>query len=182
MKFANIINTLPIKGTGWPKRRLDAITDITVHHSATQPNHTPRSFAVYHTASNSKKLPVNKRGKGWPGIGYHFVITPDGTVNQCLLMSAWSNHNGYNNGHAIGICLVGNFEEYEPTAFQMQALSELIEYLKKVRPSIKNLMGHREYPIKQNEGRTLCPGKYLSIVPLREKHDLARHTAADIIH
>lgn len=182
MKFANIINTLPKIGRGWPKRRLESITDITVHHSATALNHTPLNFARYHTGSASKRLPANRRGKGWPAIGYHFVITPDGTVNQCLPMAAWSNHNGYNNGHALGVCLVGNFEEHDPTAWQMAALDELIDYLKIKLPRIKNLMGHREYPVRQNEFRTLCPGKFLSIVPLRERHELGRHTAADITH
>ncbi len=158
------------------------MTDITVHHSATPLNHTPLSFARYHIASSSRKLLVAKRGKGWPAIGYHFVITPDGMVNQCLMLNAWSNHNGYNNGHAIGICLVGNFEKLPPTPAQMEALSGMIEWLKKALPSIKNLMGHREYPVRQNESRTLCPGKYLSIEPLRERHELGRHTAADITH
>lgn len=181
MEIKNITHTLPRRG-GWPKRRLSAITDITVHHSGSPANHTPLSFARYHIGSTSKQIPKSNRGKGWPAIAYHFVITADGTVNQTLILDEWSNHNGYNNGHAIGVCLVGNFEEHEPTPAQMEALHTLIIWLKAALPSIKTLMGHREYPVKQNETRTLCPGKYLSIVPLRERHELGRHTAADIIH
>ena len=174
MNFKNFIKKLPVKGTGWPNRLLTDVTDITVHHSAEAANIGPDNFARYHTLSKYKG------GKGYPAIAYHFVIMADGEIRQCLKMAAHSSHNGYNNKKAVGVCLCGNFEEYAPTSEQYAALDELIDMLKGQLPRVKYLNGHCEYP--KAYGRTLCPGKNLSIEPLRIKHGLVSNPKADIVH
>jgi N-acetylmuramoyl-L-alanine amidase len=174
MKFTKYIKKLPVKGLGWPLRLLSDVTDITVHHSAEPGNIGPDNFARYHTLSKYKG------GKGYPAIAYHLVIMPDGEIRQCLKLAAYSSHNGFNNKKAVGVCLCGNFEETVPTDAQLVALDDAIELLKAQIPTIKYLNGHCEYP--KPAGRTLCPGKNLSIVPLREKHGLISNPKADIIH
>jgi len=171
MKFANIIKNLPIRKRGWPLRPIEGITDITVHHAAAPDNHGPNQFAAWHTS-----------GKGYPAIAYHVVITRDGTVHQCLPFGAWSSHNGYNNKHAIGVCLAGNFEVGEPTKEQLEALNEFIISVRLQVPSIKYLCGHREYPVSRGRGRTLCPGKHFDMEGLRKQHDMPRNPKCDIIH
>lgn len=174
MKLVNYISKLPVIGKGWPPRPMSGVDSITVHHSGEDAKYGPGNFANYHT------LPEKKGGKGWPAIAYHFVIMPDGEVRQCLKMAAYSSHNGYNNKRAVAICLCGNFENTEPTTAQWEALNECIDMLKGAIPSVKYLNGHCEYPKKF--GRTLCPGKNLSMVPLRLAHGLSSHPKADVIH
>lgn len=165
----NVSRALPRTGV-WRTRPISAITDITVHHSATPTSGTPWSFATFHTRSRFRG------GKGWPQIGYHYVISAEGKIYQCLPLDAHSNHNGFNNRNAVGICLVGNFEEHDVPAVQMEALVWLINDLKVfvpngtdvALPNLKYLMGHREY-----KGGTLCPGKNLPIEPLRLLTDLS---------
>lgn len=165
----NISRNLPRNGV-WPTRRIVDIEDITVHHSASPTSGTPYSFAKFHTSSKIRG------GKGWPQIAYHYVIAEGGEIYQCLPLDAHSSHNGFNNKKAIGICLIGNFEEHDVPALQRQALEWLILDLKTFTPNqsdialpnLKYLMGHREY-----KGSTLCPGKHLPIEPLRQLTNLA---------
>ena len=64
----------------------------------------------------------------------------------------------------IGICLVGNFEEEEPTAKQIAAATELVDYLRRrVIGAPSTFTSHKEV----SHGGTLCPGLHF---PLREMH------------
>jgi len=125
-------------------RPLSQITDITIHHTAGPSGQTTSSIADYH---------VN--AKGWPGIGYHYVINPDGTIEQTNALESISYHNGYNNANAVGIALKGNFELYSPPAAQISALHKLIKHIKRKAPAVKNLVRHKDYP----GASTACPGK-----------------------
>lgn len=174
MKFLDITKTLPIKGRGWPFRSLKTVTDITVHHAGAPDHHGPSQFAAYHV------LPKSKQGKGYPAIAYHFVILPDGTINQCLPLTAWSSHNGFNNKNAIGVCLAGNFENHPATDAQMESLGWVIRHIREVVPYVKYLCGHREYP--KRIGRTLCPGKFFDMEALRQKYAMYRNPKCDLIH
>lgn len=149
-KVINIVNKLPRAGN-WGKRSVSGITDITVHHSASPSSQTAYDFARYHVNS-----------KGWPGIGYHFVIEKDGTIHQTNDLESLSYHNGYNNSRAIGICMSGNFENTPPDKRQIDSLIYLVNKLKKDVPSIFRLVGHKEYA-----GSTACPGRYVNMKTLR---------------
>lgn len=154
-KIVNIVNKLPRRGA-WGKRDLGKVTDITVHHSASPSSQTAYDFARYHVNS-----------KGWPGIGYHFVIERDGTIHQTNELDSLSYHNGYNNSKAIGVCMSGNFENTPPDQRQIESLIWLVKYLKKKVPSVFRLVGHKEYA-----GATACPGRYVNMNTLRAKTNL----------
>lgn len=154
-KINNITYKLPRNGN-WGKRSLSGVTDITVHHSASGTNQTAWDFANYHI-----------KNKGWAGIGYHFVINPKGEIFQTNELYTLSYHNGFNNIKAIGVCMVGNFEYYQPTEPQKDSLIWLSKYLKNKIPSIYRLIGHKEYA-----GQTACPGKYTNLNSLRLKTGL----------
>lgn len=154
-KIINIVNRLPRAGN-WGKRPVSGITDITVHHSASPSSQTAYDFARYHVNS-----------KGWPGIGYHFVIEKDGTIHQTNDLESLSYHNGYNNSKAIGVCMSGNFENTPPDQRQIESLIWLVKYLKKKVPSVFRLVGHKEYA-----GATACPGRYVNMNTLRAKTNL----------
>ncbi len=48
---------------------------------------------------------------GWAGIGYHFVIRKDGTIERGRPLSVVGAHAQGDNLHTIGICMAGNFEK-----------------------------------------------------------------------
>ena len=105
---------------------------------------------------------------GYEGCGYHFVIgngtdSPDGRIE---VADRWLNQrNGVHcrngktpevNEYGIGICLVGNFDQTEPTPKQVAAARALVAYLAdryKVAPD--HLGTHDQFA----NGPTACPGK-----------------------
>ncbi|MFW6437522.1 MAG: N-acetylmuramoyl-L-alanine amidase, partial [Armatimonadota bacterium] len=104
-------------------------------------------------------------------IGYHYVILPDGTVQQGRPEWMIGAHTyGYND--YLGICLVGNFDSganpngaqqpSRPTAEQMRTLEELLgDLTTKYRLEPDDVHGHGEL------GATACPGDRFSMDELR---------------
>jgi len=125
---------------------------IVLHHSAT-PKGNVASFDTYH-----------RQERKWPnGLGYHFVIgngtfSGDGEVE---VGDRWKDqregaHCADLNSTAIGICLVGNFEDSAPTPKQIESLVGLIRHLQAVcHVPAQNILLHRQAP----GGSTLCPGR-----------------------
>jgi N-acetyl-anhydromuramyl-L-alanine amidase AmpD len=116
---------------------------------------------VHHSASGSAVTTVEKidrwhKDRGWSGIGYHYVIYPDGSVNKGRHINKTGAHcRGHNTG-SIGICVAGNFEIEPVTDTQKAGLFDLIEeLLEKYELSWFDVYGHREL------GNSLCPGEAL---------------------
>lgn len=115
-------------------RSLDSISKIAVHHSLTESG-SAEAFARYHVTT-----------KGWPGIGYHFVIEKDGTVKWCHNLTIKSYHVGNSNRFAVGICLVGDFRKQSLDEVQMQPLLKLIKYLlTELDLSYEDVWGHNQF-------------------------------------
>lgn len=152
LSIKNITNILPTDGQ-YRKRSLSEITDITVHHTAGPDSQTAESIANYHVYS-----------KGWPGIGYHYLINTDGQILQVNELDTVSYHNGYNNTAAVGIAMIGNMELGPPTPPQQKSLEKLIQSLKKDLPRLSHLLGHKELP----GAATACPGFYTDMDDIRE--------------
>ena len=49
------------------------------------------------------------QNQGWSGIGYHFVIRKDGTVERGRPVWAIGAHAQGDNAHTVGILLSGDF-------------------------------------------------------------------------
>ena len=98
---------------------------------------------------------------GWAGIGYHYVIRKDGTIEQGRRPKAVGAHAYHHNKNSVGICVAGNFELAKPNRKQMDSLILLTAWLcqkYKLNPVGKGvIVGHRDL----NVGETDCPGKYL---------------------
>jgi N-acetyl-anhydromuramyl-L-alanine amidase AmpD len=93
------------------------------------------------------------QGQGWIGIGYHYVIRANGTIERGRPEDTIGSHSGpQGNGDSVGIVLTGNFEIGAPSTAQMIALAELI---KDLRGRYGNLavIGHRDVMA------TACPGR-----------------------
>jgi N-acetyl-anhydromuramyl-L-alanine amidase AmpD len=142
-------------------KRLNQITiqprkwkHVVIHHSATESG-TAQGMDRYHREVRHMEN----------GLAYHFLIgnghgMSDGEVT---IGKRWSEQikGGHlaseaMNERAIGICLVGNFDEDRPTQRQMTALRELIGYLlERCNLSAASVRTHQEI----NTVFTRCPGK-----------------------
>ena len=143
-QIKDITAELPKSSTKtYGRRSLSQIVRYVIHHSATSGG-DPWSFARYHVQTN-----------GWPGIGYHFVIMPDGTTYQTNALETISYGVENMNTGAVNTCLVGNFEVTKPTAAQINAVVYLHKDLA-ARLGQKPIVGHND--LKQT---TKCPGKNL---------------------
>lgn len=103
---------------------------------------------VLHHACISKadvyKIHTIHLNNGWLGIGYHYYITKDGKVWRGRPQALQGSHCRGHNATSLGICLEGDFRKEKPTKEQIKSLKELVEYLKKTYPTIKNVYNHRD--------------------------------------
>jgi hypothetical protein len=134
--------------------------------------------ALHHSASalgGAARFDAWHRARGWEGVGYDFVVgngtdTPDGAIEVTF---RWREQRdgahvkGWND-LAIGVCLVGNFEETDPTPRQLEAAATLVRHLRR-RFGIpgERVVGHGAL------GSTLCPGARLDVRALARASDAA---------
>lgn len=116
------------------------------------------SIFVHHSASSQKKTTVAMidewhKERGWSGIGYHFVITFDGSIHRGRDVSKAGAHCRGHNKYSIGICVTGNFQNDLVGTHQQASLLLLLDGLMTQYGLQKtDVYGHRE------KGNTLCPG------------------------
>lgn len=67
--------------------------------------------------------------QGWAGIGYHFVIRKDGTLEIGRPEYAVGSHAYGFNDRSIGIHLSGDFNSAAPTNMQIATAAELVRDL-----------------------------------------------------
>jgi N-acetyl-anhydromuramyl-L-alanine amidase AmpD len=140
------------------------INKIIIHHSQT-PGGNVEFLRNVHVKDN-----------GWTDVGYHYVITNgiphgnwpagmDGFVQDGRPVEMVGAHAKGANQDSIGICLIGDFENNQPTRKQIASLTSLLielcnEY--DITP-FGNILGHRD------ANNTDCPGRYLYsfLMPLK---------------
>ena len=124
---------------------------------------TTDMIVIHHTGANmdasAEQIHEWHLGNGWAGIGYHFLIRKDGTIEQGRPLGTVGAHVYGENRHTVGINLAGNFELGDPTEAQTAAAARLIASLCTVyqldprwQGTVK---GHRDL------NATACPGRYL---------------------
>ena len=133
-------------------RPIDAVLDITIHHTAGDVDDDVDAIAKFH---------VKKRG--WPGIAYHVAVDQDGKVFLLNPLEKRTYHDSGENTNSIGIVLIGNFEEIAPSKEMIKTVTHLID-LFCMHPdlNIGEIRGHKD------TSPTLCPGKnaYNKLKPL----------------
>jgi hypothetical protein len=150
-KIINIVAQLakhPVKKYG--KRNLSQITQVVIHHSATKSSaigSRPEVYARYHVDT-----------RGWAGIGYHFVIQPDGTIYQTNELGTVSNHVQNANTKSIGICFSGNFDEEQPTEAAYNGAIWLVRALSSQFGQQFPIKAHNQYATHKS-----CPGAAIDI-------------------
>lgn len=90
------------------------------------------------------------RERGWDGIGYHYVIPLDGSIEPGRELERAGAHVSGHNARTIGICYVGGTDAAGKAKDtlnpeQAKALRLLLEGLRARWPRT-TIRGHRDYP------------------------------------
>jgi len=137
---------------------------IIIHHSATDVG-SAESFEKGHLSRGFYR-----------GLGYHFVIdngskaTKAGDIEVSRrwfyqMAGAHCNAAGMNE-KAIGICLVGNFDEERVTKKQFDSLVALVDHLRLLyNIPIYNIKGHKDV----SGATTRCPGSNFPSAKLKKE-------------
>lgn len=122
----------------------------------------PSLLVLHHTATPSAFPPerikeAHEKGRGWPHIGYHFLVAYDGTTYKTLPVSAVPICVREANPQAICVALIGDFthgfpQEWGPYAKGWKAAKALKEELLRAYPGLKLLLHRDLVP-------TICPGR-----------------------
>ena len=117
-----------------------SITLIVIHCSAVRPGQQ----------SSAKDIDGWHKKKGWKGIGYHYVVRRNGTIEVGRPLEMVGAHCLHRNRHSIGICYEGGLDgEGRPadtrTPEQKAALVALLRSLKQDYPDAA-ILGHRDLP------------------------------------
>jgi len=127
------------------------ITEIIIHCSATREgkDFTAADIGRWHKA---RGFGASYGGRTYH-IGYHYVITLDGKVEEGRPESLTGAHCKGHNSHSIGVCYIGGLAsdgktpKDTRTAAQKDALVNLLLHLCRKYPSAK-IHGHRDYAAK----------------------------------
>ena len=126
--------------------------------------YTTDLIVIHHTGNpydddlSAEEIHESHQALGWAGIGYHYVIRKDGTIEAGRPEWAIGSHAYGENSHSIGIHLCGNFEEAEPTEAQIESCAYLVGYLCDKYGMVcdsDHVKGHRDLM------PTACPGQNL---------------------
>ena len=131
----------------YPGELTKVLNTIVVHHSAT----------AYGNPNEVQDLHMD--GRRFADVAYHYLIDTEGTIYEGREINIRGAHvQGFNTG-SVGIVLLGNFNEDQPTESQIESLQELVDYLRYAY-EIQYLAGHKDYPNQSPDG-TECPGDNL---------------------
>ena len=138
--FIDLRGKLPTNGE-YEMRDMTKVNTVIIHHSAST-GQTINSLAQFHIDA-----------KGWPAIAYHFAVGWDGKVYQLNDVDRKTFHAQGWNTRAIGVCLIGNYQENPLPDAAFLSVGRLVMYLSdKYRLPV--VLFHRDTKA------TLCPGQY----------------------
>ena len=146
----NSLRRHPVKR--FDKRTLDQIRYLVIEHSVLPGDFPPEKIADYL---------VEKRQ--WPGIGYHFYITSDGTIYQTNRLETVCYFAGPNveyNPLGVCICFAGNFTAEIPTAAQLSSGGKILAFLRQeLHLPIESIRGQKEFVATQSPGQQWDSGQ-----------------------
>ncbi|PNH21086.1 peptidoglycan recognition family protein [Megasphaera hutchinsoni] len=134
-----------------------------VFAEALQPRLETKRIIMHHVGGTNREAKAEEIHQwhlqnGWAGIGYHFIIHKDGSIEQGRPIEMIGAHCYRYNSDSVGICSIGNFQEYYPTDMQLETAGKLIAYvcsLYDIVPGKDTIFGHRDL------NTTECPGDHL---------------------
>lgn len=158
-KFIDHRIAIPGNSETWAWRQeLSKFKFIAIHHTAGPKNQHPDDIARYHI--NSRK---------WGGIGYHFLIGPDGMVWYVGDIATVRAHVGGMNDLALGISMIGDFTTEHPTKEQLLSAHQLCSHFVNDDTRFSGITGwecvkkHRDFvniapQFGSKSEATACPG------------------------
>lgn len=111
-------------------------------------------LVVHHTVSpdvSAQTIDEWHKNMGYLGIGYHYVIRRDGSIEKGRPDNKMGAHAYGFNKRSLGIVLTGDFTSAVPSPAQMNALEELLKALRAKYPFAK-VVKHSDL------NATSCPG------------------------
>lgn len=126
----------------------DSTTSIVIHHTG---NPTDDDLSA-------EQLHRSHLNLGWAGVGYHFIVRKDGSIELGRPVECVGAHAEGFNYCSIGIHICGNFNLAEPTEAQINVLPQLIADICDAYGLIASadiVVGHRDLMA------TACPGNNL---------------------
>lgn len=142
-------------------------------------------IVVHHTGqadidASAEQIHEWHLNNGWAGIGYHFVVRKDGTIERGRPVWAIGSHAYGENSHSLGIHLSGDFMQAYPTTEQIERTAMLIANLCEdydIPADREHIVGHGELMA------TDCPGTNLQALlddgTLTGKANFYRYGAED---
>lgn len=132
---------------------------IVIHCTATQEN---RSF-------NAHNIDIWHKQRGWSGIGYHYVIKLDGSLEKGRPESKRGAHVLGHNHESLGVVYVGGLDKSNTpkdtrTSRQKEALRCLLIELKFKYPNAK-IVGHRDLSKDLNGNGIIEPFEFMKQCP-----------------
>ncbi len=116
-----------------------------------------KKIVLHHAAAvtaDAKTIHQWHKNNGWSGIGYHFVVRKNGTIERGRPIKTIGAHCTGQNSDSIGICFEGNFEKEKMPDKQIKAGQELLSYLyEKYGLNKSHVKRHKDLMA------TSCPGK-----------------------
>jgi len=129
----------------FPTRALSDIRYVVIHHSATPPNISLKRIAETHV-----------KGRGWAGIGYHFVIKASGEICQTNPLNVICRTGTW----GVEVCLLGNFTYTVPPEAQLESCAHLCAYLlSELGLPLERIKGARELIATASPGRQWMEGR-----------------------
>jgi hypothetical protein len=121
---------------------------LVVHHSGTGLHTSVESIRRYHLAPPPK-------GRGFPDIGYHYLIGNLGEIHPGRPPDEVGFHAAGHNQRSLGLCVIGDNTrpEHSWSFAQLDRLAEFVRYFRLFYPQAR-VLGHRDLP----GAATLCPG------------------------
>lgn len=139
----------PVKGNNNP---MGAITRITVHHTGEHGNWAdlPDVEIVQRIES------YHRNEKDWAAIGYHFLVGKDGRIYEGRPVKYQGAHVSTQNENNLGISVIGDYTDHQPSARQLEALNAFLNDKRKAYGVGRaRIYGHRDLHA------SLCPGDSL---------------------
>lgn len=140
------------------------IKETNLEFSGLDRRNTTSAVVIHHTGNptdddlSAEEIHNSHKAQGWAGIGYHYVVRKDGTIERGRPEKTIGAHAYGNNWYTIGIHVCGNFELATPTAKQIEATAMLLANVcgrYHLTIDSTHVVGHRDL------GATACPGTNL---------------------
>lgn len=98
---------------------------------------------------------------------YHFIVKPDGSVEQAVPLEDVAPHVKLYNNESIGIGIIGDFRAKPPTDEQVWSAAELCAMLREWYPGVR-ITGHTELGAKAtSDPEKQCPGNQFPLAHMK---------------